>query len=107
MKFSRTLGIAVLFAFPALILGESSVPPAALGQVEATINFCSNVDSSSAAQYKEWGKRLVANMTEKELKEARDSSEYKQNYDSITSQLAKVPAEKAVPTCRAALNNEQ
>ena len=107
MKFSRTLGIAVLFAFPALILGASSVPPAALGQVEATINFCSKVDSSSAAQYKEWGKRLVANMTEKELKEARDSSEYKQNYDSITSQLEKVPADKAVQNCRAALSNGQ
>lgn len=107
MKFGRAIAIGLFFASPAFILGASSIPPAALGQVEARISFCVKVDSSYAEAYKELGKRLVANMTEKELKEARESSDYKQNYDSTTSELEKVPADKAVQTCRAAVSSGQ
>ena len=105
MKIYRGLGLAALLAIPAFALGENSIPSGALGQVEATISFCAKVDSSSAEQYKEWGKRIVAGIKEKELKEIRDSSEYKESYDSSTSQLDKIPAEKAVQTCRAALSD--
>jgi hypothetical protein len=44
---------------------------------------------------------LVKEATEGELKQARNSSEYKEAYDTITEQLAKVPKEKAVEACTA------
>ena len=46
-------------------------------------------------------KLLVKDATEGELKQARNSSEYKEAYDTITEQLAKVPKEKAVEACTA------
>jgi len=42
-------------------------------------------------------------MSEKELAEARESAEYKENYSAITSQLDKLPTDKAVESCRAAV----
>jgi hypothetical protein len=105
MKLYRTLGLAAMFAFPQLTPAASSVPPGALGQVEATVSFCARIDSKSADQYKELGKIIVAGMTDKELAEARDSKEYKEASDLTKGQLEKIPEEKAVETCRAALNN--
>jgi len=105
MKIYRMLGLAALLTIPAFTLGENSIPPAALGQVEATIGFCAKVDSGSAEQYKEWGKKIVAGMKEKELKAARESNDYKESYESITSQLDKIPADKIVQACHAAVSD--
>jgi len=81
------------------------MPPKALGQVEATIDFCVRVDSKLADKYKAFGKAVVGDMSEKELKEARDSGDYKENYSAITGQLEKTPADKAVEGCRASLGD--
>jgi len=103
MKLFGTLSLAALIALPLLALAAPPVPPKALGSVEATVNFCVRVDSKSADKYKEWGKSLVRDMSEKELADARDSSDYKETYDAITVELDKVPTEKAVEACRASL----
>jgi hypothetical protein len=71
--------------------------------VEATVSFCAHVDSKSADQYKDLGKKVVGGLSEKELAEARSSDDYNQTFEAITDQLEKVPQEKALATCRAAL----
>jgi hypothetical protein len=103
MKLYLVLGLVAILSIPQLVLAAPPVPPKALGSVEATIDFCSRVDSKSADKYKEWGKLLVRDMSEKELAEARGSSEYKETYDALSAELEKLPKEKAVDACRASL----
>jgi hypothetical protein len=102
LKIYRTLGLAAILTFPQLTLADS-VPPQALGQIESRLDFCARVDYGSADKYKELGKAIVAGMSEKELKEARESNEYKTEYDAMTGRLEKIPQEKAVEGCRAGL----
>src|SRR4029077_10684009 len=77
-----------------------------LGQVEARVDFCARVDSKNADQYKELGKMVVAGMSEKELKEVRESNDYKTAYDETKGQSEKIPQDKAVEGCRAGLDDE-
>jgi hypothetical protein len=88
------------------MLAGNSVPPQALGQIEATGNFCARVDSPWADKYKQVGKALVAGMSEKELKEARESNDYKTAYETMTGTLEKIPQDHAVESCRASLRND-
>lgn len=106
VKFCRTLGLVAVVAFPQLMLAGHSIPPQALGQIEATGNFCARVDSPWADKYKQGDKVLAAIMSEKELKEARESSDYKAAYDATTGRLEKIPQDKAVEGCRARLRND-
>jgi hypothetical protein len=105
MKLYRALGLAAVIALSQLALAAPPVPPKALGQVDATVSFCSRVDSKNAEKYKEFGKALTRDMSEKELTEARSSNDYKETYDAITAELEKIPVEKAVEACRASSND--
>ena len=98
MKISAILCVSALALAP-LALAKISITPQALGQVEGTLNFCSEANPKAKAKYDEWAKLFVNEATEDELKEIRDSSEYKDAYDSITAELAKVPKDKALEAC--------
>jgi hypothetical protein len=100
MKIRAILCMGALAIAP-LALAKISMTRQALGQVEATLKFCSGVNPKAEAKYKEWGKMLVKEATEEELKEARASSEYKESYDTITEQLGKAPKDKALEACTA------
>ena len=106
LKFCRALGLGAVLTLPQLMHAAHSVPPQALGQIEATGNFCARVDAPWADKYKQAGKALAAIMSEKELKEARESSDYKTAYDALTGTLEKIPQDKAVESCRARLRND-
>src|SRR5215469_12341380 len=105
-KFCRTLGLVAVVACSQLMLAGHSVPPQALGQIEATGNFCARVDAPWADKYKQAGKLLGSIMSEKELKEARESDDYKTAYDVMTGKLEKIPQDKVVEGCRARLRND-
>ena len=49
---------------------------------------------------------VVGDATEKEVAEARKTQEYKDGYQEISDQLAKVPKEKAVQACTAYLEGK-
>jgi hypothetical protein len=104
MKIRSTLPLAVVTALAVapLAMAKLSMPPQALGQMEATLKFCSNVNPKAEANYKELGKMLVKDATEEELTKARASSAYKESYDSITERLGKAPKDKALESCAAA-----
>jgi len=105
MKMRATFCLTVLtaLALAPLAPAKLTVTPPALGRIEGTLKFCGDVNPKAEAQYKEFGKMLVKEATEEELKKARASSEYKEAYDSITEQLGKVPKDKAVESCTAFL----
>ena len=98
MKIRAILCLSALAVAP-LAMAKLSMTPQALGQVEATLKFCTDANPKAEAKYKEFGKMLVKEATEEELKKARTSSEYKEAYDSITEQLGKVSKDKAVAAC--------
>jgi hypothetical protein len=98
MKIHRILCLSALIALPQLALAE--LPPnSALGQVEGTIDFCAQVDPQSAAKYEERKKLLVQGQPEKEVAEARKTTEYKEAHDAIREALGKVPKDQAVKGC--------
>ena len=98
MKIRAILCLSALAVAP-LALAKLTMPPQALGQVEGTLKFCTDINPKAEAKYKEFGKILVKEATEEELKKARASNEYREAYDSIMEQLGKVPKDKAVAAC--------
>lgn len=105
MKIQTIFCISALAIAP-LALANVSVTPQALGQVEATLKFCSSVNPKAEAKYKEMGKMLVSEATEEELKKVRETSDYKDSYDEITKQLEKAPKDEAVKACTAFLEEK-
>jgi len=98
MKILRTFFFSALLAVPNLAVAK--LPPnSALGQVEGTLDFCAQADPQSAAKYVEFKKALVQGEPEKDVNEARKSSEYKNSYDAIGEVLGKVPKDQAVKAC--------
>jgi hypothetical protein len=105
MKIPAILCLSAMALTP-LALAKLTMSPQSLGQVEATLKFCSGVNPKAEAKYKEFGKMLVKEATDEELKKVRASSEYKESYDSITEQLAKAPKDKAVESCTSFIGKE-
>lgn len=98
MKFHRIGCLSALLALPNLALAK--LPPnSALGQVEGTLDFCAQLDPQSAAKYQEFKKALVHGEPEKDVAEARASSEYKNACDAIGEALGKAPKDEAMKAC--------
>ena len=98
MKILRTVFFSALLAVPNLAVAK--LPPnSALGQVEGTLDFCAQADPQSAAKYVEFKKALVQGEPEKDVAEARKSSEYKDAYDAIGEALGKTPKDEAIKAC--------
>jgi len=106
MKFTRKLGLIAAFAIPQHAPAAASVPPGSLGQVEATVKSCARVDSKSADRYEELGKKVVAGISEKDLEAARSSNEYKEAFESVTTEFENLSTDKALAGCHAALQGE-
>jgi len=99
MKIYRTLCLVAAIGLPQLALAELPFPVKALGQIEGTLDFCSQLNPKAAAKYKERGKALVGNVSEKDLAQARNSGEYKDSYNWIDGELRKVSKDDAVKAC--------
>ena len=105
MKIHRMLCLSAILAFPLLALAK--LPPnSSFGQVEGTLDFCAQADPQSAAKYAEFKKAMVQGEPEKEVAEARQSSEYKKAYDAIGEALGKVPKDQAVKACTSFLEGK-
>jgi hypothetical protein len=105
MKIHRMLCLSALLALPTLALVK--LPPnSSFGQVEGTLDFCAQVDPQSAENYEKFKKALVQGEPEKDVAEARKSSEYKDAYDAIGEALGKVPKDKAVKACTSFLEGK-
>ena len=99
MKIYRTLCLGAAIALPQLAQADLPIPAKALGQIEGTLDFCSQLNPKAAAKYKERGKMLVGNASEKDLAKARNSGEYKDSYNWIGDELRKVSKDDAAKAC--------
>jgi hypothetical protein len=100
------LSLAVGFGFPQSAGAKLSMTPQALGFVEATLTYCGKVDPASAEKYKAREQAFIGDATPEELEKARSTGEYKDSYDSRTSDLEKAPKEQTVKACTAFLDGK-
>jgi hypothetical protein len=107
MKLSYICCLAALVAVPRQFAAMPPLPPGALGQLEASVSFCTQADGKFADKYRALGKKLIADMSEQDVAQARASTEYKDGFNAITTELKKLPADKAVESCRESLKDSK
>ena len=107
MKIHRILFVCVVIMIPQL--GNAKLPFTndIFGKLEGTLDFCVKADPESAPKYREVAKLLVKDVPDKELAEARMTSEYKDSYEGIDTELAKVPKDQAIEACKASLETSK
>lgn len=103
MNIRRILCLSVVFLIPQLVSAKLQLPVEALGKMEGILDFCTQADSQSASKYQELKKAIVGDAEKKEVADARNTQEYKDSYQGISEELAKVPKEEAVKACSAYL----
>jgi hypothetical protein len=77
----------------------SRFPAKELGQIEGTLDFCSQLNPKAATKYRERGRALMGNTSEKNLIKARSFGEYRESYNWIDSELRKVSKDDAAKAC--------
>ena len=107
MKSYRILCLGLALVITPIALAKLSISNDALGRVEGTLDFCAQTDAQSAPKYQERKKAVVQDASQEELAEARASQEYRDGYDSTTSELAKVPKKRVVEACTALLKSDK
>jgi len=106
MKIHRILCLGAALVIPQLVLAKLPAANDSFGKMEGILDFCAQADSQAAAKYQERKKVIAGDATEKEIAEARQTQEYKDGYQGVSDELAKVPKEKAVKTCAAYLEGK-
>ena len=91
---------------PQVALAELPLPNDVFGRFEGTLDYCAQVNPESAAKYQEQKKVLAHGASEKELSEARASSEYKESYDLVKDELSKEPKAKVAKGCAGAVETK-
>lgn len=107
MKTIRISCLAAVMAVPSLAMAELPFSRQGLAQVEATLDFCSQVNPKAADKLKDHGKRLIKGLPGAELEEARKSEEYQKTYEFMTTELGKVAKDEAVKACAGFLEEKQ
>jgi hypothetical protein len=106
MNLHRILCLGAAMVVAQLALAKLPLPNDAFGKIEGTLDFCAQADPQGASKYQEQKKLVVGDAPEKDVAEARKTEEYKDSYQSVSDELAKVPKAKAVKTCKAGLENK-
>ena len=95
MKIYSILCLSIAIVLPEIAVAKLPPNPA-FGQLEGTIDYCAQADAPSAAKYQDLKKRLVEDVQEKEVAEARKTKEYKESRTvwSIRSTWPKSPGNR-------------
>lgn len=106
MKIHRILFLLTTVVIPQLAQATLPFSNEVFGKIEGTFDYCARVDSQAASRYQERKKAMVRDVPEKEVAEARGTKEYKDAYESMSGELAKVPKDQAVAACKASLDDK-
>ena len=107
MKIYRIVCLAAAIVISPFALAKMPFPIDAFGKIEGTLDFCAQADPQAAPKYQEQKKQMVRDVPEQEVSEARSTQEYKDAYEWISTELGKVPKDKAVQTCRASVEGNK
>ncbi len=106
MKTRRILCLSAALLIPQLAGAELPLPNDSFGKIESILDFCAKADPEAAGKFEERKKLIAHNATEQEVADARKTQEYKDSYQKISEQLAKVQIDQAVKACSAYLENK-
>ena len=101
MKFNRILLAAVVL--PQFAVAETAVTHQALATVQATLDFCAQVNPAAATNYRQQTGILVQGLAEEERDKLRAASEYREAYASTRDALQQVAVQDAVAACNGSL----
>jgi len=107
MKIHRILFVCLAIMIPQLVNAKLPFTNDVFGRLEGTFDFCAKADAGSAPKYREFAKLLVKDVPDKELTEAHMTAEYKDSYEGIGTELAKVPKDQAIKACKASLETKK
>lgn len=105
MKIHSILCAAAI-AVPQLALAEASSTGMSLGTVQATLDFCVQVNPGGAAKYREQLGQMTRDVPGQELDEARQTPEYKEAYEETRASLGAVAMDDAREACVGLLEPE-
>lgn len=100
MKANRILLLCSALALPQLALaGLADTNPQGLGDVQAVLKFCAEVNPRDAAAFQELWASIVGDSTGKQLDVVEDGGGFKQGFDSEASDLHKLSRSTADAYC--------
>jgi len=107
MRIHRIICLVAAIGIPQIVFAKLAMPNDVFGKSEGALDFCAQADPESAPKYQARKKALVKDAPEKEVAEARNTKEYKDGYDLVTSQLASLPKDRVVEGCASVLQNNK
>ena len=107
MKIHRILCLGAALVIPQLALAKLPFSNDTFGKIEGTLDFCAEANPKAAQKYQEAKKQLVGNVPQQEVSEARKTQEYKDAYQLVKDEAAKMPKDKAAETCAAAVEGDK
>ena len=100
MKSSRVLLLCSALALPQLAMaGLADTSPQGLGIVNAFLMYCTTVDPRDAASFQQEWKSIVGDGSSHQLGVIEGGGEYKQAFESTTTELKKQPKSSVASTC--------
>ena len=81
-------------------------PDDSLGQLEAVLDHCAQVNPQAASQYQQAKKMLVEQATAAELAKIRAGKPYQEAYERASAELGQQSAEQLSKTCAASIGAE-
>ena len=106
MKLHRIVCVCAAIVLPQVSLAGLPFTGQALATAQATIDFCAQVHPEQAKKYQEHAKLLVRDSSEEEVAKLRKTSEYKEAYEWVTGELAKVTRDESTTACRGLLPSD-
>ncbi|WP_211462944.1 hypothetical protein [Collimonas silvisoli] len=103
MKLYLLVPWCAAVALPLAVTAEPPVDEAALGEMEAIVARCGQVNPTDSAKYKELLTPLISDMPDADIEAARRTEAYRQAYEAISEQLRKATKDEVVAACADAL----
>jgi hypothetical protein len=107
MKIVGTPWAIAALAITQLTLADTPFSKRSLGMLEGTMAFCAQSDPAAAAKYQSQVQSMLRGRPEAEVAKARETSEYRAAYDSVTSALTGAPKEQIKQTCADLLTRKE
>jgi hypothetical protein len=100
------MSLGLVLAAAQLAQADQALDARTLGRVEAIQSFCVQISPQSAKSVEAMSAGLIGQASAEELKNARNSDEYREVYDSTNADLAKVDKEHAADSCSSVAQNQ-
>ena len=106
MKICRDIFLVAFFAVSSMAFAECP-KSSSLGQIDAALDFCAQINPQFAPQYMELKSHIVQGATVKEISGAYGSADFRQAYDAMRDAFEKVPRAQAIQACTSTIQTKK